>query len=146
MESSPPFWKPLNTDLSDQVGNLKKQSSYCDQNTQGLTGKARPPNPAFVIFYKICFCLVRVRVLPAYGLCTMWVPGAHGGQKKAWGLLSLELQRVMSHHVGTRIGTQVLCKNSRCSALHCFLFEFTQWAVNSWLDLTGFSLAADADA
>lgn len=28
--------------------------------------------------------------------------------------------------------------------LYDFLFESTQWAVNSWLDLTGFGFAADA--
>jgi hypothetical protein len=83
-------------------------------------------------------------VLPAYGLCTIWVPGAHRGQKKGLGLLNLELQKVVSHHVGTGIGTQTLCENSQCSSLQGFLFESTQWSVNSWLDLTGFDLAVDA--
>lgn len=37
---------------------------------------------------------------------TMWEPSAHREQKRALG--SLELEKVMSHHVGTRNQTQRL--------------------------------------
>jgi hypothetical protein len=37
---------------------------------------------------------------------TMYVPGAHGSQKRVSGLLELELQVVMYHHVC--IGNQIL--------------------------------------
>jgi hypothetical protein len=39
----------------------------------------------------------------------------HGSQKRALNPLKLELQTVVSLYLGTRNGTQVLCKNSKCS-------------------------------
>jgi hypothetical protein len=38
-------------------------------------------------------------------LCTMYVPGAQGGQKRALDSLELKLQTVVSHSVGA--GTQI---------------------------------------
>jgi hypothetical protein len=39
--------------------------------------------------------------------------GAHGGQKRAWDPLGLELQIVVNSHVGARIETQAIWKRSQ---------------------------------
>jgi hypothetical protein len=45
----------------------------------------------------------------------MCVPGAYEVQKRVWYPLELELQAVVSHHVGAGNKNQVLCKGSMCS-------------------------------
>ena len=47
-------------------------------------------------------------------MCTMWVPGAHRGQKRALDHLELELQMAVSHHVGARTSART------ASALKCW--------------------------
>ena len=46
-------------------------------------------------------------------MCTVAIPGAHRGQKRALGPLELELQKVMIHHAGPR--TLVFCRSSKTS-------------------------------
>ena len=41
-------------------------------------------------------------------LCTVCMPDAHGGQRRALDLLKLELQMVVNHCVGARNKTQIL--------------------------------------
>lgn len=45
--------------------------------------------------------------------CLCFAGGVHGDQKKALDALELELETVVSHHVGTGTQTQILCKNNR---------------------------------
>lgn len=40
---------------------------------------------------------------------------AHGGLKQASDPLGLEVQMLVSHHVGAKNGTQVLCKSNKSS-------------------------------
>lgn len=61
----------------------------------------------FIYFYSTC-----MGVLPA---CLGRVPGARGGQKSVFESLGLELQIVVSHHVGAGKQTQVLHKSTKCS-------------------------------
>jgi hypothetical protein len=49
--------------------------------------------------------------------CATYVPATRG-QKRPSGLLELELQMVVNHHVGAGIWTQVLCESRHCSN-HC---------------------------
>jgi hypothetical protein len=44
----------------------------------------------------------------------MYVSGVHRGQKRALEPLGVELQMVVSHHVGAESGTQVLCRSNKC--------------------------------
>lgn len=44
-------------------------------------------------------------------LCTMYVFGVQGDQKKVLNPVELDLQVVVSHHVGSGTQTWVLCKN-----------------------------------
>ena len=44
-------------------------------------------------------------------LCTAYIPGVHGGQKRVLDSLKLELQTVVSCPVGARNRTQVLWKS-----------------------------------
>ena len=48
-----------------------------------------------------------------YG-CALCIPGSYRGQKKASGLMKLELQTVVSLHVGAGNQTWVLWKGSQC--------------------------------
>ena len=48
-------------------------------------------------------------------LYTTFTLGAHGDQKRPSDALELELQVVVSHHVGARNRTQALWKSSQCS-------------------------------
>jgi hypothetical protein len=45
----------------------------------------------------------------------IYVSGAHEDQKRASDPLELELQTVVSHHVGSRNQTWVLWRNGQCS-------------------------------
>lgn len=45
-------------------------------------------------------------------LCTTFVHGVHGGQKRLEDPMGLELQTGVGHHVGAESGTWVLCKNN----------------------------------
>lgn len=52
-----------------------------------------------------------VGVLPACSLCTACILGTQGGnQKMVSGHLELEIQMVVSHHMGVESGTQILRK------------------------------------
>jgi hypothetical protein len=53
-------------------------------------------------------------VLPA---CMSVYHGACRGQNKVSDILELELQMVVSHHVGAEAQTQVLYKSNKCSKL-----------------------------
>lgn len=48
-------------------------------------------------------------------VCATHRPDALGGQKRALHPLALELQRVVSHHVGARNRVRVLNKSNKCS-------------------------------
>lgn len=48
-------------------------------------------------------------------ICTIYVPDDHAGQKRVSDNLEMELQTVVSHHMGAGNLTQVLCKNNKCS-------------------------------
>lgn len=50
-------------------------------------------------------------------LCITYRPGACGVRKRLTDPLELDLQMVLSHHVGTRDKIQVICKKT--SALNC---------------------------
>lgn len=47
-------------------------------------------------------------------VCTACVSGVLGSQKRASDALEVELWMVVSHHVGTRMGTRI-CKSNKCS-------------------------------
>lgn len=49
-------------------------------------------------------------------VCLGRVPGARGGQKSLFESLELELQTVVSQHVGAGIEPQVLYRDSQCSS------------------------------
>lgn len=53
--------------------------------------------------------------LPACVMCTMFVPGACGGLKRASDPVELGLLMVVSHHVRAGNKTQVLYKSNKCS-------------------------------
>lgn len=60
-------------------------------------------------------CFMYLGVLPScVGLCTTYMSGALRGQKRTLNLLGLELQTVLSHHMGAGNLTLVLWKNSQC--------------------------------
>lgn len=61
------------------------------------------------------FLCVGVFVSYTMYMCTVCVPGAQGGQKRALGFLDLELQKVMSHKVGPGNETLVFRKSSKTS-------------------------------
>jgi hypothetical protein len=68
-----------------------------------------PPTPRFIDFsVNQCFCLCGVC------MCTMYVFGAHGSQKRALEPLKLELWMVVDHCVGAGNQTWVLCKSNWC--------------------------------
>jgi hypothetical protein len=47
--------------------------------------------------------------------CTTRVPGVIGGQKRTLHPLELELEMVVSHHVGAEDCSWVLCGSNKCS-------------------------------
>ena len=48
-------------------------------------------------------------------ICTVYMPGAGRGQKRALDLLELELQMVVNCYVDAGNGTWVICKSSKYS-------------------------------
>ena len=62
----------------------------------------------------VCLC---VCVSVCLCLCTICIPAAQRGQKRASDSLKLELQMVVSHHMGA--GNQILVSQRAASALHC---------------------------
>lgn len=55
------------------------------------------------------FCSMYITFSSYVCLCTMYTPGAHGGQKRASDLPGQGLQVVVSHHLCARNQTQELC-------------------------------------
>lgn len=61
------------------------------------------------------FYFMHISVLPTCVLCMMFVLGACRSQKRSLEALELELQTLVSHRVGTRNQTQILCKSRQYS-------------------------------
>lgn len=68
----------------------------------------------FQIYFLVCVC-VCVFCLHVC-VCTMGMSDAHGGEQRALALLELDLQMVVSCHVGAGNRTWILCE-IRCSYL-----------------------------
>lgn len=47
-------------------------------------------------------------LLPECMFVIMLMPGLHGGQKRAWDPLELQVKKTVNHHVGAEGGAQVL--------------------------------------
>ena len=67
---------------------------------------------------KMLFYILLLFLFYEHGyICVPWVSSSHGGQKRASDPLKLELQTIVSYHMGAGNQTCVLCKSSQCSSL-----------------------------
>lgn len=96
---------------------LKHISQLCDSEhslslslPHSFPPSLPPPSPflSFLFYFLFILC---VSILFAY-VCTS-VSGALGNQKRAVDLLGVKLQTVVSHYVGARNRSWVLCKRYR---------------------------------
>lgn len=104
---------------------------------------AGPLSRIFVCLFLMIYLCLMYGCFPAC-MCITFLPAAHTGQKRVPGPLRIELQTIVSHHVGVGNRTCVICKNSQCSSQlsplsrlssqsSCQLYNYRAWlGENHW--------------